>query len=294
MWQSYTLPHAFIVSGVEGAGKTQLSTWLSRVILCQADRNDNPLPCEQCKSCHLTKQYTHPDLHIAELQGNNISVEQVRAISRFLEKKAQLGTSQVVIIYSADKMTESASNALLKTLEEPTPNSYIILQVADAQRLLPTIVSRCQTITIRPPVGEKLAASLSLGQSDPFSNLTHIAELSSETVAHQFEEVKQCFVSFVNSGANRMQLFNLCLQNEHSIRWLEKFLVDVTRANATWPTTGNEAINSKVISNEKVWQCYALVKSYNRHVVTKSQFNKEFGLEKLLSEMQNVIFAQET
>ncbi len=135
------LHHALLLTGPEGIGKHLIAKQLAHLLLCQ-----NPLPegaCGRCKSCLLGIAGHHPDLLTLEV-GSSISVEQIRDISHLMQNAPQQGGARVVVIPQADKMTESAANALLKTLEEPGQHSFLILQTAFAEQLMPTILSRCQ------------------------------------------------------------------------------------------------------------------------------------------------------
>ena len=135
------LHHAILLTGPVGIGKQRLAEQLARVLLCH-----NPLAqgaCGRCKSCLLGAAGHHPDLLTLEVTSS-ISVDQIRAISQLMQNAPQQGGARVVVIPQADKMTESAANALLKTLEEPGQHSYLILCSAFAEQLMPTILSRCQ------------------------------------------------------------------------------------------------------------------------------------------------------
>ena len=164
------LPHAILINGVDGAGKSELSQWLIKVLSCtQPEKIQNILtPCESCKSCLLQRSNTYPDHLLIESGGKSIGVDQVRQASRFFEKTAQIGHCKTSLITAAHNMTISAANALLKTLEEPNPDNYIVLLTSELETLLPTIISRCFIIDIRPPVGEALLAELKQSGSDPF------------------------------------------------------------------------------------------------------------------------------
>lgn len=292
--EQQTLPHALLITGVQGSGKSELASWLSQFLLCEKKPLGAEQPCNQCKNCHLYTQESHPDARKIELQGASISVEQVRQVSKFLEQKAQLAQAQVVTIENADKLTESAANALLKTLEEPTAHSYIILQTIDAEHLLPTIVSRCQTYAIRPPVGAELSSTLQLNSQDPYSNLSHLPELSDPLLMQQFNDLRAFFINFLSSSTGRMQLIALCQNQEHSLRWLEKILVDELRQKAGWHnahmSSDSQLKNEKLFNTtEPMWKCYLLLKAFNQKSRTLAQFNQAFGIEKLFSQMQQLI-----
>ncbi|WP_286235736.1 DNA polymerase III subunit [Thalassotalea sediminis] len=296
-----TLPHAILVTGVAGAGKTTLVNWLSQSLLCQPyDVNSREIPCQQCKGCHLVKQTSHPDLLHVELTGNHVGVEQVRSLSRFLEKTAQFGKHQVAIVFDADKLTESAGNALLKTLEEPTENSYIFLVASDEQRLLPTLISRCRVVSIRPPIGKELLNELGNQSNDPFVNLSHLPEISDTQVMAQFSQLRETLYRFLQTGDGRMALFDILKSSEFCGRWLEKIVSDLMREQAGWsckvevPVSSMEELTYTKVKPQTLWHVYNLIKCFNKNTMQLSQFNAEFGLEKLLVDMQLLIMNEDT
>ncbi len=141
--QAGNLAHALLFSGPDGVGKVNLAQWLAAALLCKASQLSSQ-PCGECKSCLLRQAGNHPDLFEADSSGQSISIDSIRQITLFLQETAQQHGSRVVLIRHADQMTEAAANALLKTLEEPPHNSYILLQSAHPMLLPATILSRCQ------------------------------------------------------------------------------------------------------------------------------------------------------
>lgn len=135
------LHHALLFTGISGVGKHSLAAHLAKQLLCL-----QPLPgeaCGYCKSCLLVQAGHHPDL--LQIGGEqSIGVDAVRELSHFMQNAPQQGGARVVLLPAAERMTEAASNALLKTLEEPGQNSFLLLQTAQPQQLLATILSRCQ------------------------------------------------------------------------------------------------------------------------------------------------------
>lgn len=311
LMKSDSLPHAMILSGVTGSGKHDLSFWLAKSLLCQQSIIEDGfgteelfspqvtvVPCESCKGCNLVQQLTHPDLQTIELATASIGVDLIRRVSAFLEKTAQLSTNQVVIIQDADKMTESAANALLKTLEEPTSNSYLILLVNDEQRLLPTIISRCRHIQLRPPSGDKLLEHFGGGSDDVYVNLSHLPEISDPDLLEQYGQVHQVFLRFLLQNTQRMALTKLLITNENNVRWLEKIVVNLCRTQNNWRQSAlPEGIDSCKLSTflaskkDAIWRIYQLINQYNKQIVTVKQLNQGYGLEKLLVEIQLTLAA---
>ncbi|MFQ5469378.1 MAG: DNA polymerase III subunit delta' [Gammaproteobacteria bacterium] len=157
-WQTLTerinagsLPHALLLSGMAGLGKSQFAEQLAQGLLCHSPENN--LPCGQCRSCQLLKAETHPDIRHINVPADKkiIGVGQIRELGDYLSLKAQYEKYRVVIINPADRMNVNASNSLLKTLEEPPPDTVIVL-ISERPALLPaTIRSRCQKISFAKP-----------------------------------------------------------------------------------------------------------------------------------------------
>ena len=135
------LHHGLLLTGPVGIGKQVLAEALSKTILCKQRRPQGA--CGQCQACNLFAAGTHPDM--AELTSDKqLGVDAIRQGIGRLNATAQLNGNKVLVIPRAEKMTEPAANALLKTLEEPTNNTFIVLLTARPQQLLPTIISRCE------------------------------------------------------------------------------------------------------------------------------------------------------
>lgn len=153
LWQlglAGRLHHALLFTGTRGIGKAWLAQQLSERLLCQQAAQ---APCGQCKSCLLMRAGHHPDF-LKLSSDSSIGVDAVREISVFFQQSSQQGGAKVVSLPQAHKMTEAASNALLKTLEEPGQNCFLLLQTDHPERLLPTILSRCQIWALPTPAPE--------------------------------------------------------------------------------------------------------------------------------------------
>ncbi len=155
------LAHAYLFSGQEHLGKDLLSKNFIASILCADYHKTNKLeakaiPCGQCAFCTQLEKGIHPDVYFLnrEEDNKNILVEQVREMTKFLNLTSFLNSYKIAVIEHAEEMSESAQNALLKTLEEPAPKTILILITTDYNLLLPTIVSRCQLLRFYP-VAEK-------------------------------------------------------------------------------------------------------------------------------------------
>ena len=134
--------HALLIKADQGLGAERLFDALTTRIMCQTPDN---VACGHCHACHLMAAQSHPDFHVlASQEGKDIGVDQVRAINEVVSQHAQQNGNKLVYIQDAERLTEAAANALLKTLEEPHPNTYFLLQTEPSSSLLATIYSRCQ------------------------------------------------------------------------------------------------------------------------------------------------------
>ena len=149
------LPHALLLSGPAGLGKREFADAFARALLCSAPGADGHA-CGVCRACKLFDAGSHPDLVRVNFElrddgkpRTELTVDQMRALSERLTLTAQFGGGQIALIDPADAMNVNASNALLKTLEEPTPGTIIVLLADHPTRLSATIRSRCQRIDFR-------------------------------------------------------------------------------------------------------------------------------------------------
>ncbi|WPN48494.1 MULTISPECIES: DNA polymerase III subunit delta' [unclassified Pseudomonas] len=135
--------HAYLLHGPAGIGKRALAERLMARLLCQ--RPAGLEACGECKSCLLLKAGSHPDNYILEPEEADkaIKVDQVRDLVSFVVQTAQLGGRKVVLIEPVESMNINAANALLKSLEEPSGNTVLLLVSHQPSRLLPTVKSRC-------------------------------------------------------------------------------------------------------------------------------------------------------
>jgi len=135
--------HAYLLHGPTGIGKRALAERLMARLLCLAPNGLDA--CGSCKSCHLLAAGTHPDNFVLEPEEADkpIKVDQVRELVDFVVQTAQLGGRKVVLLEPAEAMNLNAANALLKSLEEPSGNTVLLLISHQPSRLLPTIKSRC-------------------------------------------------------------------------------------------------------------------------------------------------------
>lgn len=168
-------PHAVLLHGPQGTGKTLFGERLAQSLLCET-----PLPdghaCGQCLACGWFAQYAHPDYRrvrpesLEEVGASDepavdtaksakaeksaskeIRIEQIRALAGFINVSTHRSGRRVVLLYPAEALNAVAANALLKTLEEPPPATVFLMVSHNIDRLLPTIVSRCRKVPLAMP-----------------------------------------------------------------------------------------------------------------------------------------------
>ncbi|HFD6681214.1 TPA: DNA polymerase III subunit delta' [Providencia alcalifaciens] len=143
--------HALLIHSMKGNGADALSYGISRWLICQ--NRDGLKSCGECHSCRLMLAGTHPDHHVLEVEKGKatISVDAVRKLTETLSGHAQQSGAKVVSIPNAQALTDAAANALLKTLEEPSSQTYFLLGCEKIESMLATLRSRCLTHFLPSP-----------------------------------------------------------------------------------------------------------------------------------------------
>lgn len=160
------VPHSLLFAGVEGVGKKNFALKLAKSFVCQTPQNFEA--CDKCAACKRADKFTfpkpddkkeefervffsqHSDIGQIIPCRNNVLVNSIRDLEKEANYRPYEANARFFIIDDADKMNDAASNALLKTLEEPSETAYIFLITSRPDALLPTILSRCQTLRFAP------------------------------------------------------------------------------------------------------------------------------------------------
>ncbi len=151
--QTERLHHAYLIAGPAGVGKRALATAFIQALLC---RQANA-PCGDCRPCKLVARGGHPDvIGVAPvvsgktIKTEKIVIDRIRELIKTLSLKPVEASRRIALVTNFETANEEAANAFLKTLEEPPGNAILILTTDQPEALLPTIISRCESIHLRP------------------------------------------------------------------------------------------------------------------------------------------------
>ena len=201
--QKRSIPHALLFTGIEGVGKKDAALAFAMACNCTAEKRrrsdqfidnssskkDLPAavnPCGCCRSCRKIESGNHPDIIRIKPSGTIIKIDQIRGFCDTLAMKPYEARVRVVIISDAHSMNPSASNALLKMLEEPPDSSILILTALQTYDLLPTIVSRCQHIRFNPVSVKSIETRLIENQGLAPDKAAIIAAMANGSISRAF------------------------------------------------------------------------------------------------------------
>ena len=141
--------HAYLFQGEEGVGKEALARTFAAGLQCQSESTDKP--CKECVSCRQMESGNQPDVIWVTREKASLGVDEIREqLCNTMAIKPFSSPYKIYLVPEAEKMTEAAQNALLKTIEEPPEYGIVILMTSNISALLPTIQSRCLTVEFRP------------------------------------------------------------------------------------------------------------------------------------------------
>lgn len=141
--------HAYLFQGEEGVGKEALARTFAAGLQCQSESADKP--CKECVSCRQMDSGNQPDVIWVTREKASLGVDEIREqLCNTMDIKPFSSPYKIYLVPEAEKMTEAAQNALLKTIEEPPEYGIVILMTSNISALLPTIQSRCLTMEFRP------------------------------------------------------------------------------------------------------------------------------------------------
>jgi DNA polymerase-3 subunit delta' len=244
------LPHGILLAGAPGAGQAELATWLASRVLC---RGPGTKPCGACADCRLFLAGNHPDYRWISIPPDKkqIGIDQVRALSEALAMRSYRGGAKLAVISPAEAMNPSSFNALLKTLEEPARETYLVLAASRVDRIPKTIMSRTQKHRLPLPgesdaigwlkahgVKGDLPAILALAGGAPFL----AAEYAEEGLGEIEEEMQEAIAAAAAGRFDIVAFADRSAKNAPGARlvWLESWLTRSLKAAAL----GSDLVNS--------------------------------------------------
>ncbi len=171
------ISHAYIFSGEDGTGKNMLAEAFSVLLQCEGrlEKESKEEACHTCRSCLQSSSNNHPDIIRITHEKASIGIDDIRIqVNNDIQIKPYSSPYKIYIIDEAEKLTEQAQNALLKTIEEPPSYAIILLLTNNINTLLPTILSRCVTLKLQPVDKDLIKEYLMINHQVP----DYLAELS--------------------------------------------------------------------------------------------------------------------
>lgn len=269
-WQSSlendTFSNAALLISQPGLATEELVAAFSRAVLCGNYVSD---ACGVCHSCQLMNAHNHPDYHVInpEKAGKSISVDQIRTCNRLAQESSQLSGKRLFVIEPAEVMTESATNALLKTLEEPSSTCMFLLVTYQPQRLLSTVTSRCQKWQIPKPSSQVIQDWLTQQYTSTIpAYFAHINDNAPTRIQSFIEKEQEGFYQQIERGlldcvmhkGDLVYLAKLLESaKEDSLRWIWYMLTDAQKVHfgldAPYLTPGSKVL-AQNISYEKLYR----------------------------------------
>ncbi|MDO4191784.1 MAG: DNA polymerase III subunit gamma/tau [Erysipelotrichaceae bacterium] len=272
--------HAYLFCGPRGTGKTTMARLLAKSVNCE---NPAEAPCGHCLNCEAAAEGTHPDI-IEINAANETHVEDIRDLIDRARLAPMVGHHKIYIVDEVHQLSSSAASALLKTLEEPPSHVIFILATTDPQKLLPTIVSRCQRFDfskvdrekiknhllnisgkegfrLEPAAAEKIAELADGGMRDALSILEQTVSYAQGSITE--EDINQIYglsstsqkidlLKKIQSGdlASVIEMIRSCEQRGINLERMNSELIDILRDTVLYKTTAKTSL-LRVLSEDQ-------------------------------------------
>ncbi len=236
------LPHSLLLLSAPGLGAEQLSNWITALALCESP---GQRPCDACASCRLLRSDSHPDVHAVRLgeDAQQIKIDQVRALIESLTLKSYRGGYKLGVIEGAESLNANGANAFLKTLEEPSSDTMLIMIARSNHRLPATIASRCLRLSLRPPSTETAIEWLKANSSATQSWTAALAlaggapllamQLDAEGLSAIDADMRQSIGELAEGAVDITLLAERWVRSDPEVRiiWLENWITQRVQAS---------------------------------------------------------------
>jgi len=226
------LSHGYLFEGPAGLGKRKMAKELAAAILCPLEE----APCGHCNACKQVEAGTHAEFRWIQGQEEGkepvVSVDTIRSLIKDIYLKPYEGEYKVYVVPEADTMTVQAQNALLKTLEEPPDHSIIILATPEPERLLPTILSRCQRLVFRPVKRETIQSYLEESKKMPGDKAASLAAFANGIPDRAVEMLED--ESYQQQYKAFIQLTDSMLEKDYGIAIEKGEFMQRDKSQALW------------------------------------------------------------
>ncbi|MGW8248996.1 MAG: DNA polymerase III subunit delta' [Anaerolineales bacterium] len=303
--------HAYLFSGPSGVGRRTLALRFSHALNCPEPTAPGE-PCRACRTCLQIESMQHPDLSLvqAEQVGGVLKVDQVRELQRSLSLTPYQARYRIAVLLRFEEANPSASNALLKTLEEPPQHVVLILTAESGEALLPTIVSRCELLRLRPLTLETVQQGLETQWNIPTEQARLLAHLSGGRIGYalrlnQHPELMQLRQRLLDDhsrllSASRVERFayaeSLAKDKEMLRQALETWqalwrdvLLRVSGSTAPLANLDQEQEIEKLSGEMQPNSAYQMVDLLQRHIgMLESNVNARLATEVLMLELPHL------
>ena len=197
------LSHAYIFTGQDGVGKALFAKEFTKTLFCKKNKNDS---CNSCLNCVRIEKDNHPDVYWIEIEekAKYIKIENIRKLQHSVRLSPIESDYKTFIIKDANRMNEEASNCLLKTLEEPTPNTIFILIANSLSSIKETIKSRCQIIRFHTIPAHVIKDQLSKKLNADTRKIEWVSKFSNGSLGAAFELLEDNYYEINNDIINRL------------------------------------------------------------------------------------------
>lgn len=294
------LPHSLLLVGQKGLGKYELARRFAAGLLCESPTTDG-LACGKCLACNWFEQGNHPDFRLLQPDAlsdevevedgkkkpsQQITIDQVRALDEFFNIGTHRGGLRIILVNPTEAMNRSTANSLLKTLEEPAPDTLFLMVSSEPMRLLPTIRSRCQVVPVPVPsmkLAEKVLADEGVAQAERWLAMAGGSPgLALELASSGQGAWLELLTARLGSGRNGDPLTMAAelekavkdskgkLALKHIVEALQKWLVDLTLARNGLPVRYFLPQQSIISGLADIIPPARLIRSY-RALITRRQ-----------------------